>query len=410
MSGALLSLIAYGSQDVYLTSQPEISFFRSTYKRYSSFATESIGQTLSGSVDWSRRLAATVARNGDLVSQCWVEITMKKLDNTHFFCAEQVLKEVEVELGGQKLDRYTNTFARAFNELFQKADEKAAYRRLVDFSAEDGVGTIKKFYVPLLFWFNRSVGCSIPLVALAYHELKIFITLGACPVGVDPTYKPTLSLYCNYIYLDSEERKAVAARTSEMLIEQVQYSGPETIAPKSTASTVNIRLAYNHPTKYLIVVAKNPAVDGLFTAGTPIADVPAGYSLVPHNEKASVINTLKLQLNGMDRQSIRNGAFYGSFTALQTVKSNPQAGIYLIPFALRPDDIHQPSGSINLSRIDNVSLSVGLKACTAADLANVLSDDTTLTAGTNLTELSVFCVSHNILRILSGMGGVAYSS
>jgi hypothetical protein len=224
-----------------------------------------------------------------------------------------------------------------------------------------------------------------------------------------------LTLLPDFPY-SADERRRFAASTHEYLISQVQFSGSETVAPKVDAvSSTSIRLAYNHPCKYIVAVLKDPSVSGIFTAHPTATDgLPApvgGVISVPTNEALAPIASLRLQLNGHDRQSTRSGAFYSIVSPLQFLKSSPQAGIYLMSFSLKPDE-DQPSGSVNLSRIDNVTLSLSLKAAkTAVTAANlVMSDNDTTLDATKLTELDVFAVNYNVLRIMSGMGGLAYAS
>lgn len=139
------------------------------YKRYTSFALESIQTTFSGSVGFNKRVTVTIPRNGDLLHTCFLEVTLTKNSTASFYPAEQFVKEVELEIGGQKIDKYTSDWSRLFSEIYHSSDEKAGYRRLTDFdqpAAGSDVGVSKRFFLPLTFFFCRSPSLSLPLVAL----------------------------------------------------------------------------------------------------------------------------------------------------------------------------------------------------------------------------------------------------
>lgn len=408
MSGGLMQLVAYGAQDIYLSGNPSITFWKTVYRRYTSFALESIEQTFNGSVDYGKKISCTVSRNGDLVSTMFLEVTLKKGSGASYFPAEQLLKEVELEIGGQRIDKHYSDWYRIYDELFRSADEKLAYRRLVDFdnpAANEDVGTVKRFYVPLIFFFNKNSGLALPLIALQYHEVKLSFTLASAAEmalnGIDTTYTPTAALYVTYVFLDTDERRRYAQTSHEFLITQLQHTGPETLAPGNNSRTTNIRLNYNHPTRFLAWAVKG-SNHGEFTVGSR-----GGAS-----DKFAPIKSVKLQLNGLDRFSERQGSYFNAVQPFEHLKTRPAAGIYMYNFGLRPDET-QPSGSCNLSRIDNATLVVTTKAGSVAydDAANVTSEDVTLAniAG-NLTNLLVYCENFNVLRVMSGMGGLAYSN
>lgn len=378
------------------------------YRRYTSFALESIEQTFNGSCDFSKKLSCTISRNGDLVSTMFLEVTLKKSADASYYPAENLIKEVELEIGGTRIDKHYSDWYRIYDELFRSSDEKLAYRRLVDFdspAAGSDVGVVKRFYVPLIFFFNKNPGLALPLISLQYHEVKLNFTLASAAEmalnGVDTTYTPTASLYVTYVFLDTDERRRYAQTSHEMLITALQHTGPETLAPGTTSRTSNIRLNYNHPTRFLAWAVKG-AKHGEFTVGA------RGET----SDKFAPLKAVKLQLNGLDRFSERQGSYFNAVQPYEHLKTLPAAGVYMYNFGLRPDET-QPSGSCNMSRIDNATLVVTTKAGSVEydDAANITSEDVTLAnvAG-NLTNLLVYAESFNVLRIMSGMGGLAYSN
>jgi len=239
-----------------------------------------------------------------------------------------------------------------------------------------------------------------------YHELRVtfdFEDLNNIP-GINASEGMEATLWADYVFLDQEERKKFASQPSEYLIEQVQFTGDEsvTVTGSRNAST-QIRLSMNHPTKALYFVACDPSVHGKFAAGA------AGVTA----EALAPLHSAKLLLNGHDRTDTRIGAVYNRVYPYQANKAFPDAGVYMMNFSLSPTQ-HSPSGSLNLSRIDSAVLALTFKQAdedgSATDIANVTDPEShTITDATNLSALRVYGVNFNVLRIMSGMGGLSYS-
>jgi hypothetical protein len=355
MGGGLMQLVAMGAQDVYLTGNPQITFFKVVYRRHTNFSKEAIKQEWNGS---GASRTCTLARNGDLVQEIYVLGT---------YMHNGMIKSVEVEIGGQKIDKHYSQWLDIYDELF---DENADLKTF-----------ISQNFMPLRFWFNRNPGLALPLIALQYHEVKIVADFdftawdhdsdGVSANDVTPT---TSGLLVNYLYLDTDERRRFAQVSHEYLIEQVQHPGGESIA--SGATTKNVTLTFNHPVK------------ALFWSGLTVA--------------ANSAYTAKLQLNGHDRAAFQGHLYYtgvqpyecglkGPGALNQNVVSTAAAAMY--SFCLKPAE-HQPSGTCNFSRIDNARLLFNLTP-TSSPAANTLN---------------VFALNYNVLRIMSGMGGLAYSN
>ena len=185
-----MQLVAYGAQDVYLTANPQVTFFKQLYRRHSNFAMESIEQTFNGTPGFGKKVSTTISRNGDLITDVFLEITLTKKDTATktYWPAEALIKEVELEIGGQRIDRHTSTWLRVFSELFRKDADKDGYERLVNFTPEEqaaGSEVARRFYVPLVFFFNRNPGLALPLIALQYHEVKLNITFEGAAIMDD---------------------------------------------------------------------------------------------------------------------------------------------------------------------------------------------------------------------------------
>lgn len=253
---------------------------------------------------------------------------------------------------------------------------------------------------------------------MQYHEVKLYFTFEGTAImgdaGVQTSSDPDVSLYVDYVYLDTDERRRFAQVSHEYLITQIQFTGDETSDGASGKSQQNLRLNLNHPCKYLAWVFANPNAHGHFAGNVSARDVSTDI-LAP-------MASAKLQLNGHDRATVRNGSYFNYTQPWQNLGAKPRAGVYLYSFALKPDE-HQPSGSCNMSRIDNATLQIGYKANVAASKDNIANAVQAVAnaAGVNLetsttndifqlSALRLFAENYNVLRIMSGMGGLAYSN
>lgn len=580
-----MQLVAYGAQDVYLTGNPQITFWKVTYRRYTNFAVESIEQTFNGQADFGRRVQCVISRNGDLAYRTYLQVTLPEINqfmglgtysanqNTGVYArwldfpGEQLIAQVEVEIGGQRIDRQYGDWMHIWNQLTMTTEQQRGYFKMIgnttqltfitdpSFAEVDGPCDSQAprqvcaprnalpettLYVPLQFWFCTNPGLALPLIALQYHEVKInldirpideclwavttlncnenpFSSANQSPVGkpVPATiaYNQSLvaaSLYVDYIFLDTDERRRMAQNPHEYLITQLQFTGDESVGSSSN----KIKLNFNHPVKELIWVVQpdknvdycssltcdaplykvlgaqpfnytdaidalpnaihafggpasiaadsNAFIDanGLFNDAGAFDSQPfstnssfTGYWHGPDNpysepnmgpeldltgldpEMAAALGaagtgggnsgqvnstlsdagtfvlaetsldmhcwgqnpvvTAKLQLNGQDRFSEREGTYFSWVQPYQAHTRNPDEGINVYSFALRPEE-HQPSGTCNFSRIDNATLQLVLSNATVE--------------GTNTAKVRVYATNYNVLRIMSGMGGLAYSN
>jgi hypothetical protein len=584
MGGGLMQLVAYGAQDVYLTGNPQITFWKVTYRRYTNFAIESIEQTFNGQADFGRRVQCTISRNGDLAYRTYLQVTLPEINQLMGIASfalgvgsgvyarwldypgEQLIAQVEVEIGGQRIDRQYGDWMHIWNQLTVTAEQTRGYFKMIgnttqltfitdpSFSEVDGpCDSIaprqvcaprnalpeSTLYIPLQFWFCTNPGLALPLIALQYHEVKINLdirpideclwavtTLSCAPPNEKPTpanqYAPgrpvpaaiaynqslvAASLYIDYVFLDTDERRRFAQNPHEYLITQLQFTGDESVGSSSN----KLKLNFNHPVKELIWVVQpdqnvdycsalvcdallfkvlgaqsfnyTDAIDalpnaiqafggphelaadsrayidarGLFNdAGAldynlppgnmtgywngpndPYNEVNMGGPPVPesnavsglsasilsqlkelashrdHNSGSSVsdagtfvlcetsldmhcwgqnpVVTAKLQLNGQDRFSEREGIYFSWVQPYQSHTRCPDEGINVYSFALRPEE-HQPSGTCNFSRIDNATLQLVLSNATVE--------------GTKTAKVRVYATNYNVLRIMSGMGGL----
>ena len=384
MGGGLMQLVAYGAQDIYLTGNPQITFFKVVYRRHTNFSMEAIEQTFNGSADFGKRVTCTVSRNGDLMHKVYLQVTVPELAASKSFAAnlgQALIKYAEVEIGGQRIDKHYGDWMHIWNELSQEAGKKVGYG-LMTGAALGAQSAETDLYIPLEFWFCRNPGLALPLIALQYHEVKINIEFRALSEIVTSGVSASLSaasLYVDYIYLDTDERRRFAQVSHEYLIEQVQFTGDESVSSLSN----KIKLNFNHPCKELVwVVQRDDAV-----LVTDTFDYTDASGLNP-------VLIAKLQLNGHDRFSERMGRYFNLVQPYQHHTNVPKTGINVYSFGLKPEE-HQPSGTCNMSRIDNATLQLTLTSETFAD---------------GDAKVRVYATNYNVLRIMSGMGGLAYSN
>ena len=411
MAGGLMQLVAYGAQDVYLTGNPEVTFFQAKYKRHTNFAMENIEQTVNGTAADSGRVSVTVARNGDLVGDMYVELKVKSgIDEAGAaWVAERAINNVELSIGGQRIDKQYQKWWRLYTELYLDDSKKATYGKMTS-----GISG-KTVYLPLYFFFNRNPGLYLPLIALQYHEVRLDFDLSAhFDEWLDTS---TFKVWANYIYLDTEERRRFAQKGHEYLIEQVQHTGADTV---DSGSTKQVRLSYNHPVKELVWCFSNTQTQNsmwnfttestdasvkLHTAagdsnclvststfGAPMLGLgEVGGSASFAEDSVGPLNTFKLVLNGQDRFKEQKGKYFNQVQPFQHHTGSPYAGVYAYSFALKPEE-HQPTGTCNFSRIDNAQVAV------------------TMGTANNATTMHMFATNYNVLRIQSGMGGLAFSN
>ena len=426
MGGGLLQLVAYGAQDVYLTGNPQITFFKAVYRRHTNFAIEAIEQTFNGTPAYNSRVTCQISRNGDLIHHIYLQLRLTGTGgNYNKYFGLRVINYVEIEIGGQKIDKHYAHWMYIWNELTLPVSKREGYNDMVGAYGGAVNDTINEvLYVPLEFWFCRNVGLALPLIALQYHEVKINInfeneTLCRLASGTATAIPFNASLWVDYIFLDTDERRRFAQLSHEYLIEQLQFTGEEAIASANVKSKLN----FNHPCKELVWFLTNGDNNNMnwFNYTTCLNKIVSGtstsdgldsaltYDGVTGNNNEVVyasnpVVSAKLVLNGNDRFAYRDGLYFNVIQPYQHHENVPKnAGINVYSFALKPEE-HQPSGTLNMSRIDTAMLNMSLYNKTTTVNGNATSYDNTK------STLFVYATNYNVLRILSGMGGLAYSN
>jgi hypothetical protein len=331
MGGGLLQLVAYGAQDAYITGNPHITFWKVMYKRHTNFAMEAMRVNFTGTAQYGQRVVAIVNRNADLIYRTYLEVTLPDTRATVTGAGKDVywtpggmrrlgyllLEKIEVEIGGQVIDRHYGEWWYLWECLTASVNQVSKADQLLGGPTGGTRTTLvtcngrpQVLYIPFGFWFNRNPGLALPLIALQYHDVHFNVwfrkatdlvttynkynTVG--PSETTGTNWPSISaaaaalpppkdaaIYIDYIYLDTDERRRFAQDSHEYLIEQLQYSLPQTI----TSQTARLDLTLNHPIKELVWVFQDARrldcslPSGLppdFYTGSPIVSTSQGTS------------------------------------------------------------------------------------------------------------------------------------
>lgn len=412
--GGLLQLVAVGKQDIFLTGNPQITWFKMVYRRYTNFSIESQPMYFDGDPDFGKRLSCLVPRRGDLLGPVILEVTLPALTNVDGTPASYVnsvghalIEEISVEIGEQEVDKQTGEWMEIWSSLTTSASQKDGFNdmigRVEGYAPPNLEGQVK-LYIPLRFWFNKNPGLYLPLLALQYHPIRINVKLrelqklfysnvliSNCDTAqVNQAKIVQMQLWGDYINLDVEERRKFVSSSHEYLIEQVQYTNPLSITANQT--TANVRIEFNHPIREFIWVLQRSVM-------TQYHEWFNYSSLATHETgvRRDLLASANIQLDGQDRFEVRDAGYFRLVQPWQFHTTIPNDRyIYLYSFALRPEDM-QPSGSMNASRVDSINLLCNLTA------------DTSLSPARGNATIIVYATNHNILRVVNGFGGLLFT-
>jgi hypothetical protein len=350
MSGGIAQLVAVGAQDVHLVGQPEVSFFRSTYKRHTNFSQTVERQVIQGNVSNNGMSTIRFERKGDMLNYVYLmPIAGDGLSaNTFTDNWTDVISKVELLIGGQVIDEQDSTYSTLI------APTLSAFSSSKSTSASLYDGTSASKFYPLRFSFCENWQSALPLISLQYHDVELRVTWGSEAAA------SKWEVYANYAYLDTQEREVFASQPQNMIMTQVQ---------KAISSNSKIQeLNFNHPVKY-IAAGDASAVTMVSTAG----------------------NKLKLQINGTDVADYKfadpNFTTVPLYYHTSHGTATPGTKLFFYPFCLDAGKL-QPTGSLNFSRLDS---------------ARIIND-------TANCDKDIYAVNYNVLRIENGMGGLLYSN
>jgi len=366
MSAALIDLVSVGAQDVYITGNPEVSFFRQNYKRHTNFAIKPERMDYIGTFESGNEVSIPIKSKGDLLSYVWIEnanINTRNNNGSIFSDAaasETSPTEFSLWIGGQEVTKLDTLFINTVhNTLYNESQAKATCA----VTTQDGGDNASTGSYIIPFFFSEDWTKSLPLVGLQYHEVEIRIKCrnGTFSLGSSP------KVYGSYVFLDTQEREFFANGEHELLITQTQYQ------PMSETDT-SIDLTYfNHPVKAVHIAAGNKSTTAyeftdasMFINGVPLFENMTGEyhrNIVP-SRHCSILN------NTVDSEQI-----------------------YTWPFCLTMNK-SQPTGTLNFSRIDNAKININGPGPVTP----------------NINMIRAYAVNYNILRIKNGMGGIAFGN
>ena len=512
MTGGIIQLVAYGVQDIFLTKDPQITYFKIVYRRHTNFSIETIPQKFKTDPNFGSKVSVILPKSGDLIRKIYVVV---ELPNISSFVEDDVISEklkiawvknlgfaiiksVEIEIGGQSIDKHYGEWLYIWHELVGPKDRGfdimiGNIPSVTNFTnGKDSV----RIYVPLQFWFCRKAGLALPIVSLQYNEIKINLELNEAKkcyinapknyievyddivqykqfeyieqhingitatgkfihfdsitkrlyynrisntsfkslifateltlaeakieirksihdkyniVGVTSNFKsmPKINssekissfpkllnfnikkcfLLVEYIFLDIDERLKFSQGKHEYLIEQVQFSGNRSI----DSTNMRVNAGFSHPCKEIIWVCQLNYLTE--TRNNDFFNYTSDYKYIDNKYIGkNIINNETIVFNGHDRVSMRSADYFDTVQPYQHHSFYPNTGINLYSFCLFPEQ-YQPSGSANLSKIDNMDLQ--FNTINSSDIINN-------------TTLKLYGVVYNVLRISNGLCGLVF--
>lgn len=401
-AGTLVELISRGQQDTYIIGNPQMSYFTSVYKRHTNFSIEPIRQIFNEIADFGKKVTCIIEKKGDILSDILLDIELPALANNVSWTngiGNFMIDYIELQLGGEPIDRIYGDMMDIWYELTTDLSVKNAYYKMVGkfitFTRTTQTGALH-LLVPLPFWFCRSISQALPIISMQYTDVKVvvqFKSFEQCWYKKTDASPPTnihitaASLICNFVYLDVFERtKFAKTQLYEFLIEQFQINNSYSMV--ATTINFNVPLNFNHPIKELY-----------WTYRTNIATQNNDYYNYGNILNSNTVNeqiiepftNVQLKYNGNNRFELLPAVFFRLYQQYKHHSSFADAYVYVYTFALEPED-HQPSGTCNFSKLDDVRFN--------------------FTMCPNIDEgiVNVYAVNYNVLRIQQGMCGIMFSS
>ncbi len=361
--GGLIQLAAYGSEDLILTADPEISFFSNTYMRYVNFSMESINLLFTDIPGFGKTNYITIRRSGDLLHKLYLELTLpsdplltNKWTNRIGY---NIIQKVEFYIGKKLIDRMYGIWMHIWTELTHNIDKKNVISKMVGTTSNNGTNnglscsTSHKLIIPLFFYFCRNPGYAIPLNAIRNNQditLKFFFETKANCIqsGTLPTDDFTdASVWADYIFLETEENRLYVQKPLEYLIEVTQHLERNII----TAGTKSIRLPFTLPCKELFWVLYK--IDGTGDKFTDFTD----------NNNNSMMIDMQLQFNTKNvfSSGARDYNYFNYVQAYQHHEGYPDLGINCYSFAVDPEN-YNPSGFIHFKHLSTAVMNITSKA------------------------------------------------
>lgn len=454
MGGGQIQLAAIGPQDIYLTGNPQITYFKAVYKRHTNFAIETVA-LFANNMDFGRTPEIEIPITGDLISDIHIELKLPQLHQTTHGSVTStyasyvdgignaLIKSVELRIGGSPIDKQYGEWLDIWGELNVKPENRKTYDIMVGNTYPSDDSDPENFksrsqislYIPLRFWFNNNPGLAIPIIALQYHKItlqfefeevkhlirsNVTITTPKDNSGNDLKFLNP-KLLVDYIYLDTDEKRRFTQVSHEYLIETIQHIDSILIQPNT--ELINLDLTFNNPVKYIVWVIQNAnflkhdsGVNASITGdANDFKRKNCGNQKLRYSNLANIegkydnFKTAKIQINGYDRIAEKNADYFRLVQNQQFMGCTPSKYIYSYSFALNANK-HQPSGTCNFSRLDDANLNLVFDTKTQA-----LNKNSATTPALYIgqiqqeREIKIYAMNYNILRIMGGTAGLAYA-
>ena len=467
MTGGLFQLVVYGVENLILTYNPKITYFKSIFKRYTNFSIENIELNFTGNIDFGKQISCTIPKKGDLINKMYIKLILPKIkfDKNNEYIYSWVkyiglaaIKSVELNIGGKVIDKHINDWLYIWNELTVSKSKKKGFYKMIghipdnyDFNLHFKVDIAEYIcYIPLSFWFCKDISLSLPICALKTYDIKINLDLNilencllqANIVNLNDKeqeikYQSSISkvlyldnldkLKCNllidYIFLDKNEKELFEKNTHIYCIEQLQYINTN----KFMGDFSSIELNFNHPVKELFwcfSYIKNIDINEHFCYENY---EKSNYYVIQKNNLTYEINTINfyqnnlnstnpistfnLYINGEQRFSEQSGDYSSILQPFYYHINTPNNGINIYSFSLYPENI-QPSGSFNCSKIDEIIIENKLKTFYYFDNENnsneIFENNKIIESGNGI--IKIFALNYNIFKIKDGIGGFVYNN
>jgi hypothetical protein len=416
--GGLLQLVAQGKQDVYLTGNPQITFFKLVYRRHTNFAIESMTMYFDGTPAFGQRITCLVPRRGDLLGQVYLQIDLPAIINQQTgepisyvnSIGHAIIEEISLEIGEQEIDRQTGEWMEIWSQFITPSSQQEALNNMI--GRVNGIfppsasTTTTSVIVPLRFWFCNNPGNYLPLIALQYHPVRINIKLrnlqalfytadlgdfncATQAAPATPGAGPSFLMWGDYVYLDTEESRRFVSTSHEYLIDQVQYT--PVISFPQTGNFLTVQLDFNNPIRELFWYIQR---DFMLATHEYFNYTSRSARDITTADEADILTSALIQVDGQDRFEERNATYFRLVQPWAHHTTTPvNSFIYNYSFALRPEEA-QPSGSLNASRINSFVL-------------NMTINNTTIPAR-GPCHTRVYATNHNVLRIIDGYGGLLF--
>lgn len=397
MTGGALELVARGHEDIYLTNNPVITFFKSVYRRHTIFTRDYLELNFSSDINlkFGGESVCPINKYGDLLYRLFLIIKLPKIISNNNIAwikkiGHYIINNIYISLDNQIIDKLTGEYLEINYKLTKNKNSEPGYNKLIGHIPElYGLSQIKseyELYIPLQFWFNKNIGNILPIISLN-SEIKLGIQIKNLDEliinnnNILINNKLKLKLLAEYIYLNSEERQQIINSRLEYLINILEYSGDNYISPNQINNNIiELYTQFENPCRELILI---------FQPLTNILDKKYNK----YNNNLEYIDKIKIKFAGRDRQNYLDSKFYNLINPLEYHKSDLPVGIYNYVFSLDPE-IYQPSGSANLGILDKIGLALEIKL-----KSEYISD---IKKNNIIFRTGIYSNSNKIFRVNSG--------